>query len=98
MRQHTLTVEDRITGRFKKATARFYLHPDLKAVLRDGKVFLQKADDLFVEIQAIHEGSLVEPLIHATTYHPEFGLSIDNLCVEYEIPPTGLLTTQIILH
>lgn len=95
---HTLTVEDRITGKFKQARARFYLHPDLSAIIEDGKIVLKKHGERFAVVHAMQEDIILHPVIRHTTYHPEFGLSLDNLCLEYELPASGLLKTHITLH
>lgn len=76
----SVVVRDEILGHFGRATALYHLHPEIDA----------RADP--VDTQCIHlalpEGG--HALLHVrhgrasvrpATWHPEFGLSIDNLCV-----------------
>ncbi len=94
----TITVEDRIIGKFNKATVRYYLHPDLNAIHEDGKLALLKDGERYAVVYSTDESITLHPMIRHTTYHPEFGLSIDNLCLEYDIPASGRIQTHISLH
>lgn len=80
---NSLVVEDRVSGNFGCAEARFHLHPSVRL---DGncidsgegaKVVLQLPQG-----QKIHfsvEGGVLRK--EATTWHPEFGCSEPNLCL-----------------
>jgi len=98
LQQHTLTVEDRILGPFRQAIARYYLHPDLQASIDQGVVVIRKGEVVLATCRAEQGGQDQMPVLRPTTYHPAFGLSIPNQCIECAIPASGLLTTQIQLH
>ena len=75
-----LTVTDRIEGKFKRAVARFYLHPDV-TVKYDREHGLGKLE--------LGEGSFVDWCVDGgtvnildSTYHPGFGLNIPNQMIE----------------
>jgi uncharacterized heparinase superfamily protein len=91
---NTLTVEDRVLGPFHQATARFHLHPDLKPSWEENLVVLRKDEQVIASCRVIQESVSVRPTICKSTYHPAFGVSLDNSCLEYEVPFSGILTTQ----
>lgn len=79
----TLTIDDRISGRFERAEARLHLHPhvtiDPSARVADGTselvLRLPRGQRLRFSVQ---QGRLqVEP----STWHPEFGREVPNLCL-----------------
>jgi len=77
--KHRFIVKDEIRGKFSKAVSRFHFHPDVQvkctnthkgsAILPGGKV-----------IKWSVEGGI--PACVASTYHPEFGKSFTNQCLE----------------
>lgn len=73
-------ITDTIEGRFEKATGRFHFHPDLKLSIdkfgKEGRVGLPDGKKLSWHVS----GGLCK--IIDTTWHPEFGLSIPNKCLE----------------
>ncbi len=76
-----LLVTDRIKGKFTNAVARYHFHPDVvvRAVddsTQQGTIRLPDGHTLWWHIEKGH-GTLV-----ASTYHPEFGKSIGNTCLE----------------
>jgi len=86
-----LTVKDTVMGKFDIARARYHLHPDIHAKIVNNKVHLYHNNILLGVCTASSEGSDIIPAILSTTYHPEFGLSIDNLVIECIIPESGIL-------
>ena len=72
-----LIVKDEITGVFKSAIARFYLHPDL-TVERDCVVLPSGR-----KIRVNCEGGDIRWV--QSTWHPEFGKSVPNQCLEIEM-------------
>lgn len=74
-----LTIEDRITGRFSTAEARFHFHPELlSARVAGGK----NGDCKFGDGHCLHwKVELGEAHIEASTYHPSFGEQIDACCL-----------------
>jgi uncharacterized heparinase superfamily protein len=78
-----LHVEDRLTGRFAAAEARFHLHPEVgvdgagELAPHDGslRLCLPGGQRVLFEVE---QGSVrVEP----STWHPEFGRTVANLCL-----------------
>lgn len=82
LKNKEVSITDRIEGPFAKATGRFHFHPDLfvsKDVSgRNGQVTLPGGKKLSWKVM----GGLCR--IIDTTWHPEFGLSIPNTCLEIE--------------
>lgn len=74
-----LIVCDQLDGSFESATARFFLHPNLKIEL-DGNDVVIIGKNFSMRGRA-RSGS---PRIKKTTWHPSFGASFDNLCIEYD--------------
>lgn len=78
MTTNGLRVVDTIEGGFGEAVARFHLHPRVKAfVERDGGIFTLP-DGHTIRWSA--SGGAVR--LVASTWHPEFGQSIANTCIE----------------
>ncbi|MFW6147950.1 MAG: heparinase II/III family protein [Thermodesulfobacteriota bacterium] len=75
----SLRIEDRMSGRFSRAVARYHFHPEIKAQTlstNEGKALLVDGRKFRWTISG-GEGHLIE-----TSYHPEFGLTIQNPCLE----------------
>jgi uncharacterized heparinase superfamily protein len=81
-----LQIHDEITGSFRKAVGRFHFHPDVRlipasdssdiAACDAGQILLPDSRELHWKIKK-GCGRLCD-----TTWHPEFGLSIPNQCLE----------------
>ncbi len=87
---NSLTVWDVIEGRYSEATGRFHFHPDIKIIpplddCTEGKIVLPSGRVLSWHIKS-GRGFLSE-----TTWHPEFGVSLPNKCLEvrFESQKTG---------
>ena len=76
---NALSVSDELNGSFKTATARFYLHPNLKVSL-EGDI-LKIIGERFKLTSLLT--SALPRLVHST-WHPNFGVSQENICVEYD--------------
>ena len=76
---YALHVFDELNGAFKTATGRFYFHPDLTVRLEENTFIVNGA---YFEMTAKLIG--VTPRLVASTWHPSFGLSQPNICLEYE--------------
>lgn len=78
-----LVVEDRVSGSFESAEARFHLHPSVKIVGnckasgKGGKVMLQLPQGQRIRFSV--EGGLLRK--EPATWHPEFGCSEPNFCL-----------------
>ncbi len=81
--EHALVVEDRVSGSFGRAEARFHLHPSVR--LDEKCMDSGEGTKMVLQLpqgQKIHfsvEGGVLRK--EATTWHPEFGCSEPNLCL-----------------
>jgi uncharacterized heparinase superfamily protein len=75
-----LRITDRIIGPYQAAMARLHLHPDLDLLLGDhdnaGRIILPDGAEIVLQVSG---GRCA---VTETTYHPEFGLSLKNRCLE----------------
>jgi len=75
-----LLVRDSIEGNFTEAVARFHFHPDVVVVEgsepETGSLQLPGGEELQWQVQGGRQ------IVVAGTYHPEFGLSLPNRCLE----------------
>jgi uncharacterized heparinase superfamily protein len=80
LQEHAFLVEDRIEGGYSVATGRYHLHPDVSVseVSNTSCRLLHQGIEVLLEVQG---GNIS---IVKSSYHPEFGLSIENNCVEIE--------------
>lgn len=76
-----LVVEDKLFGRYNQARARFHFHPDVELEFEGGEGLASFDEGRQVKIVIIKGTGEVKP----STYHPEFGLSLVNLCLEVEL-------------
>lgn len=75
----SLRVEDRISGRFSRAVARYHFHPDVTATsVSNSEGEAELADGR--KLSWMVSGGKVD--IIETTYHPKFGRTIKNHCLE----------------
>lgn len=86
----TLTVTDRIDGSFRTAQARFHLHPGVTAdLVSDGTISLVLPRGRRLTMRV--EGGTLR--VEATTWHPEFGVTLPNSCVVVDFRCPSLRTT-----
>lgn len=76
--KNSLTIEDSLTGSFKRAIARFHLHPEIS---------VSEVTSDYCEITTNHRKILVniaEGILtyRHSNYYPEFGLAEENGCLE----------------
>jgi len=79
----SLRIRDTISGKFGSAVARYHLHPDIAVETGEGGkegYFIMPGDHRLVWRL---EGGTARIL--PSTYHPRFGMSLPNRCVEIEI-------------
>ena len=85
--QNALLIEDQISGSFRRAEARFHLHPAVQVEDSDahrntrGEVALRLRQGKIVRLQ--FEGGLLKQ--EPTTWHPEFGESVPTTCFANEL-------------
>ena len=75
--RHLLSVEDSISGTFRRAEARFHLHPSVSSE-QDGSVAVLRLP-LGQRVRINVEGGALRT--EASTWHPEFGRTETTLCV-----------------
>lgn len=81
-----LCVTDRIEGKYTEAVARFFLHPQVQ-VLSDGELMLASGH----RVRWRTSGGAVQ--VHASTWHPEFGISLSSHCIEIRFSGRELVTS-----
>lgn len=84
---HSLTVYDVIEGRFTKVVGRFHFHPSITLRTMDRNLF-----SIFLpggETIACHVQTGASRLV-PSTYHPEFGLTCQNQCLEIQLNDNAL--------
>jgi len=93
LREGELRVRDSLEGGFCTATGRLYFHPDVKPSIaedgRAGAIALPDGATLDFELHNA-AGRIVQ-----STWHPEFGKALPNLCLEYEFNQPEV---DLILH
>ena len=77
----SLVIHDLITGGFKRAEARFHLHPDVgidRSHLPDGQLLLLPGSGKMINfnVQGAKDMEVVE-----STWHPGFGVSVPNIYI-----------------
>ena len=77
LRDTSLHIEDRLTGRFQRAVARFFLHPSVE-IQSDGRLLCGPTP-----LRYDNAGGTLccEP----ATYHPQFDVNVDNFCLNSQI-------------
>lgn len=77
--EHSLQIEDRVSGEFRSAAARFHLHPDLTArLLSEHALELSGANGRLVRVS--FAGATTVQL-RPSHWYPEFGLAVPNQCI-----------------
>jgi uncharacterized heparinase superfamily protein len=93
LEQHSLRIEDRISGEFDHAEARLHVHPEIDAqVSGAAEVTLRRGDSVLARVQ--FEGAAAVE-VDPGTWHPRFGISVANLCISARFAD-GALSTQIL--
>jgi uncharacterized heparinase superfamily protein len=83
LQANRLEVIDIIEGAFSEAVSRVYFHPDIqiRKVGAGGTAFS-------LDRTVSWETNVVDSTIEATSWHPEFGVSIPNSCLRMKMTPT----------
>jgi uncharacterized heparinase superfamily protein len=90
--EHSLLIQDELSGPFSEAEAHFHLHPLIKIESRskgENKLVLQFPDGR--NIFLITEGGTVSQV--ASSWHPSFGWCEPNICLVVQIRDKVLRTT-----
>jgi len=82
---HSLEVSDRVSGSFQTATSRFHLHPSIR-LHGDNELKLPNGKIVRCEAKGVSHRT------EKTTWHPEFGKSIESQClvIEFNCPSTAM--------
>ncbi len=92
MQSGSLLVEDRISGRFGSAAARFHLHPDVTARVRtDGVVMLVLPGDGQIAQLEFRGASCVTE--ERASWHPQFGISAPSTVISARLAGSTLVTS-----
>lgn len=87
----SVLIEDCITGTFRKAVARFHLHPNvqLESLLDEtrAQLLLPQGRKVMVDV----EGGRLR--IEDGSWHPQFGVSVPNLCLAVDFEDQQVRTT-----
>ncbi len=77
--EHKISLIDQITGQFNQAISYLYFHPYVQIKQISSNEYECRLDDTTVYLHL--EGQVDSQLLN-TLWHPEFGKSIDNLCLK----------------
>lgn len=82
-----LSIEDKIKGPFIKAVSRYYFHPSLDIRIDNGKLLI-KGKGFLMTCSVKNKKIKLIP----STWHPEFGKSLNNFCLEISFTSKKLFT------
>ena len=90
-RDESLTIVDSIIGPFENAVVRYHFHPDCQIeIYESGQIHIELSGGRSLDLHIKGgKGSLVD-----TTYHPEFGLSLPNKCLEIMFAKNTVTTSM----
>jgi len=92
LEEHSLRIEDEISGTFATAAAYFHIHPDVDARLHGTtEVFLVRDGQTWRVVFA--GASAIE--LRSGTWHPRFGVSVPNCCIVASFASAMLVTSVI---
>lgn len=77
--EHQISLTDQITGQFHQAISYLYFHPNVQIQQVSSNEYQCKLGNSIVYI---HLEAQVDSQLLNTLWHPEFGQSIDNLCLK----------------
>lgn len=86
----SLRIEDEVSGRFDRAEAFFYLHPDIEVRHANAAAVELRTPDGAL-LQVTFEGAAAVDT-RATTWHPHFGVAAANRCVVARLGAPRLVT------
>jgi uncharacterized heparinase superfamily protein len=92
LRGAALTIEDRLSGRFERATAYFHLHPMVHVERsNDSSLVLSWAQRSAARVVFEHAAQVH---VRRGTWHPRFGTAVSNHCI-LVTPQCDRLSTQV---
>ncbi|MAV04242.1 MAG: heparinase [Flavobacteriaceae bacterium] len=87
LNKDSIKIKEVIEGNFKTAIVRFYIHPNLKVTLSGNKIII--VGNKFKLCSGMISG---KPILLNSFWHPQFGVSIPNKCLEIHFSEKELLT------
>ena len=84
-----LRIDDSLHGKFDSAFARFHLHPDIVAITKEGKIELRLPSGTRMLMGFDNAG---EVEVADSTWHPYFGVSVRNQCIQVRLIGESLTT------
>ena len=88
--EHSLSIEDRVSGRFERADAFLHLHPDVR-VRRAGpfefELLLPEGRSAVITFEGARHAAA-----GAGTWHPQFGVQVENACIVVRFGDAPLMT------
>jgi uncharacterized heparinase superfamily protein len=90
LEDHSLRIEDEISGTFASATAYFHIHPEVDARLHGPTEVLLGCNGQALRV--VFEGaSTIE--LRSGTWHPRFGVTVPNRCIMASFAGATLTTS-----
>lgn len=87
----SLIVVDKLIGEFARAVVHWHFHPDVSIIADDNvgafKMSLPNAQSVVLRVEGAHARLL------ASTWHPRFGVSLDNQKLELDFHSAQVVTT-----
>ena len=75
--KNKLLIEDNVSGNFKTALARFYLHPEIEIVKKEVDFYILKIANKNIQLRLL----LGKGQITSGVYAPEFGIRLKTNCL-----------------
>lgn len=93
--ENSLTIIDKISGKFDEAVSRLYFHPDFNCHSNENGAILSH-EKLGKLILSARSGDTKLPIVIAeTTYHPAFGVNLKNCCAEISLTGTQVISIEL---
>jgi uncharacterized heparinase superfamily protein len=91
-KDHSICITDKISGEYKSAMAKFYIHPDIKINTVDDiqgifNLKIPSGKVLEVTVKTSDTSALI-----SSQWYPEFGMSINNQCISVEFSSPTITT------
>ena len=90
LNEHSLRIDDNLSGKFDRAEACFHLHPSVEVtVIGPSDIELSWSPSAIIRISFSGAATVV---VSDGTWHPEFGLTVTNKCISVKFSGTLLST------
>jgi len=92
---NSLTIHDQISGKFSKAVSRLYIHPDFACHSNENGTIFHHEIAGTVSLIARSGKKEIPIVMKESTYHPAFGVSLKNSCVEIIVTDTQEVSIEL---